>query len=130
MRAQPGPYRDLDALLQRHGYLNRRVEVDHSRGEERNASANGAIVEPAAARQVPGYLYHHDATGAQILLPLRPSDEALAPHHLHAARRTLVDWGVSSDAEFDRWLCQVQFPADDGEIVGAGANANQGRVAD
>ena len=110
MRARKATNADLDALLDRLGLVRRSILVDHGRGDGGN-DANGAVPDPAPARRlVPGYVYEHAETGARLMLPVRPPDEVVAAHYLHAARRTLVDWGVISDEEFDRWLCQVRFP--------------------
>jgi hypothetical protein len=103
-------YADLDALLLGLGFTKRHVEVDHGRTEERSADSNGASSQPARSRfVVPGYAYEHEKSGALLLLPLFAPQDA-ADRHLVPTRHTLVDWGVISNDDWDRWLCQMRFP--------------------
>lgn len=130
MKARPVTYADLDALLQRQGFVKRRVEVDRGRVDAANGRIHGATISPVVAATVPGYVFSHEGTGAQVLLPLRPSDTDIASHHLHTVRRTLADWDVMSEPEFDRWLCQTRFPEDGDGTASVGVGTDQFRSAD
>lgn len=116
MRARNVTYADLDAFLERLGSARRAVEVDHGAVA---GTANGVDGAPRRLT-IPGIAYAHVARGALLMLPKRSVDDVVAPRYLHAARRTLVDWDVTSNEEFDRWLCQVQFPDDCAVPTGAG----------
>lgn len=127
MRTRKVTYADLDAFLHRLGLARREVEVDHGRADDGgNGAVDAALAPTPVRRPVRGYAYEHAPTGALLMLPMRPPDEAVAPHNLHAARRTLVDWGVTSDEEFDRWLCRMRF-SDVGDVT-VGAAVGQVRT--
>jgi len=119
MRARNVTYADLDAFLDRLGLARRHIEVDHGLGA---GGGNGVDGVAPARRPVPGYAYRRAGTGAVLVLPVRPADAAVAPRHLLAARRTLVDWDVITNEEFDRWLCQVRFPDVGAAPTGAGVD--------
>ena len=105
MTARSVTYADLDAFLERLGLERRSFEVDHGITV---GSPNGVDRTPRR-RPVQDYAYGHAKTSAVLMLPIRPPDNVAMPHHLHAARRTMVDWDVISNVEFDLWLCQMRF---------------------
>jgi hypothetical protein len=119
---------DLDAYLARLGLTKRQVEINHGRPDDEMLDTDGVPAEQSRSRRVRGFVYDHAETEALIMLPLRPPDEAVAPRHLVPARRALVDRGVTSDEDFDRWLCQMRFP----DVCRAAATADGGdkRVRD
>jgi hypothetical protein len=55
----------------------------------------------------PARVYHHEATGALILLPVFPLEQELERCHLVAVKITLETWGVTDPEEFERRLREM-----------------------
>jgi hypothetical protein len=113
-------YADLDAFLDRLGLVRRSIQVDHGQGVGEGNGLEHTAPDTASARRSIPPSPTITPRRARLMLPVGLSDEAVDPHYLHAARRTLVDWGVTSDEAFDRWLCRMRFPDIGGVPAGAG----------
>jgi hypothetical protein len=110
MTAKHVTYADLDALLLGLGFRKRSIEVDHGRADDRASGMNGASADQTQPRLVvPGIAYEHEKSGALVLLPAHAAEDA-ADRYLVPARHALLDRGVITNEEWDRWLCQTRFP--------------------
>ena len=77
-------YADLDQLLRRYEFDPRPVPPNHVAYVDRS--------------QEPIFIF-----------PALPPTEAVWPHHLAAVRHWLVETGLASQEEYDRWLCAMRF---------------------
>src|SRR5262245_31728354 len=102
MTNNPVTYADLDQFLRRYKSDPRPVPLNHV-----------TYVDP---KQEPIFVF-----------PVLPPSESVWPHHLASVRRWLLETGLASQDEYDRWLCAVRF----GDLCRepATAGATDGRAA-
>ena len=48
-------------------------------------------------------LFENAKLGTSLLLPIQRDASAAAPRHITMVRETLLDFGILSPADFDRW---------------------------
>lgn len=131
MTAKNVTYADLDSLLRRLGFNARPVDVPFleppvaTNGAEAPRRSSNAELPPR-----PALIYEDTRGDTMILLPHRPSSDPVQPQHLIPTRRLLLERGLIDEDDFDRWLCQVQFPDDCAVSAGADVLLNRVRAAD
>lgn len=54
--------------------------------------------------QPPTRMYEHKPSGAEVFLPILPSDQRVYLHHLATTKMALEDFGVLSQDEFEARL--------------------------
>jgi hypothetical protein len=70
----------------------------------------GALGFEPGSSESPSLVYRHQESGAVIVLPRRPSADAVANADLHSARRHLVERGLLDGEAFDEFTSTGAVP--------------------